>query len=85
MGATQTDGGDLTVEAGAAMGGTTRGLQAAVDDTAGLFVEDDSPTDENRYRARFYLDPAGFDPGEATDHPADARVDRLRGESHRAA
>jgi hypothetical protein len=64
----QTGGGDLTVEAGAAMAGTTAGMQAAVDDTAGLFVQDDSPTDENRYRARFYLDPSGFDPGESANH-----------------
>jgi uncharacterized repeat protein (TIGR01451 family) len=64
----QTGGGDLTVEAGAAMAGTTAGLQAAVNDTAGLFVQDDSPTDEDRYRARFYLDPTGFDPGETQNH-----------------
>lgn len=64
----QTDGGDLTVEAGAAMGGTLAGIQARVDDTAGLFVQDDSPTDENRYRARLYVDPTGFDPGESANH-----------------
>ena len=44
------------------------GLSAAVDDTLGLYVQDDSPSDEGRYRMRFYLDPNGFDPGEAEGH-----------------
>jgi ELWxxDGT repeat protein len=59
-----TDGGDLSVQAGATLHGTM-GLSALVDDTAGLFVADESPNDETRYRARFYFDPNGFDPGEA--------------------
>ena len=61
-----TDGEDLTAQAGAAMASTSFGLQAVVDDTVGVYVEDGSPADENRYRARFYFDPSGFDPGEAT-------------------
>jgi hypothetical protein len=36
-----------------------------VDDVAALYVQDDTPLDESRYRARFYFDPNGFDPGEA--------------------
>jgi hypothetical protein len=36
-----------------------------VDDTAGAFVQDDTPSAEARYRARFYFDPNGFDPGES--------------------
>ena len=59
-----TDGGDLTVTPGAALAGSF-GLQGVVDDTAGLFVQDDSPDDEGRYRVRFSIDPNGFDPGEA--------------------
>ena len=59
-----TDSGDLTVDASAAMAGTTLGLLGNVNDKTSLFVEDDSPEDENRYRARFYVDPTGFDPGE---------------------
>jgi hypothetical protein len=59
-----TGGGDLSVSPAAALVGT-QGLQAVVDDTAGLFVQDDSPDDEGRYRARFWLDPNGFDPGES--------------------
>ena len=63
-----TDGGDLSVAGSAALKGTTMGLQAVVDDTAGLYAQDDRPVDENRYRARFYFDTNGFDPGEAQAH-----------------
>ena len=56
---------DVSVSASAAMAGTTLGMLGLVDDTDPLFVQDDSPEDENRYRARFYVDPTGFDPGEA--------------------
>jgi hypothetical protein len=58
-------GGDVGLSAAAAMGGTTVGMQTVVNDTAGVYVQDNSPADESRYRARFYLDPNGFDPGEA--------------------
>jgi glucose/arabinose dehydrogenase len=60
-----TDGGDLTVTMAAALGGTGQGLEANVNDTRPLFVRDDTPNDENRYRARFHFDPNGFDPGES--------------------
>jgi len=65
---TGTDSGDLAVTAGAALNGTSFGLRALVDDTNSLFVEDDTPASETRYRARFYFDPNGFDPGEAQNH-----------------
>ena len=61
-------GGDLAASGAAALAGTNVGVQAVVNDTDGLFVQDDSPADEGRYRARFYLDPNGFDPGEAQNH-----------------
>jgi hypothetical protein len=61
-----TDGGDLSVTGAAALKTSTAGLQGVVDDTAGLFVQDNTPNDENRYHARFYVDPNGFDPGEAS-------------------
>jgi uncharacterized repeat protein (TIGR01451 family) len=61
------DAGDLSVDGAAAMAGTSYGLSAAVNDVAGLYAEDGSPNDEDRYRARFYLDPGTFDPGEAND------------------
>jgi ELWxxDGT repeat protein len=59
-----TDGGDLSVQPAAALHGTV-GLSALVDDTASLFVVDESPNNEFHYRARFRLDPNGFDPGES--------------------
>jgi hypothetical protein len=54
------------VAGSAALAATSFGLQAAVDDTRPLFVQDDRPGDESHYRARFYFDPNGFDPGEAS-------------------
>jgi hypothetical protein len=66
--AAATDAGQLSVTAAAALAGTTRGLQGHVDDVNPLYVQDDSPADEGRYRARFYLDPNGFDPGESQLH-----------------
>jgi hypothetical protein len=60
-----TDGGDLAVTGGAGMKGTASGLQAFVNDTKGLYVQDDTPADELAYRARFYFNPGDFDPGEA--------------------
>jgi hypothetical protein len=64
---TSANDGDLTVSAAAALDGA-QGLAALVDDTAGLFVQDDRPDAESRYRARFWLDPNGFDPGTAQGH-----------------
>ena len=58
-----TDGGDLSVAQVSAMDGTW-GLRGIVDDTAGLYVQDDAPWSEPYYRARFYFDTNGFDPGE---------------------
>jgi hypothetical protein len=66
--ASVTDGGDLGPSAFAAQKLSSVGLQGVVDDTAGIYVEHDSSHHENRYRARFYFDPNGFDPGEAQSH-----------------
>lgn len=63
-----TDGGDLSVSAASGMAGTASGLEALVDDTAPLFVQDETPVGEGRYRVRFYFDPNGFDPGETQGH-----------------
>jgi hypothetical protein len=67
-GATSTGGGNLSVQGAAALHGTTFGLQALVNDTTGLYVEDDTPDNENYYYARFYFDTKDFDPGEAQFH-----------------
>ena len=66
--ASVTDGGNLAVSPAGAMAGSALGLAGVVDDTAPLYVEDQTPHDERRYRARLYFDPNGFDPGEAQDH-----------------
>jgi hypothetical protein len=58
------DSGDLSASPVSAMEGSW-GLRGVVDDTAGIYVQDDSPIGEVRYRARFTFDPNGFDPGEA--------------------
>jgi hypothetical protein len=63
-----TGGGDLFVTNGAAIGSGSYGLEAFVDDTEPLFVRDDSPVNESRYRARFYFSTDDFDPGEALAH-----------------
>jgi hypothetical protein len=66
--AAQTGGGDLSAGPLGGLAATTPGLQAAVDDVTGLFVADDTPAGESRYRARFYVHPNGFDPGEGQAH-----------------
>ena len=50
------DGGDLSVTSAAALV-NTKGLQAVIDDTNSIYVTDDRPNAEPRYRARFYFDP----------------------------
>jgi hypothetical protein len=51
-----TDAGDLSVSLSAALVGS-QGLQAVIDDTNAIYVTDDRPNAEPRYRARFYFDP----------------------------
>ena len=51
-----TDGGDLSVNATAALLGS-QGLRAVINNTASMYVTDDRPNAEIRYRARFYFDP----------------------------
>jgi hypothetical protein len=54
--ANKPDAGDLSVSAAAALVGSN-GMQAVIDDTVTIFVTDDTPNAEPRYRARFYFDP----------------------------
>jgi hypothetical protein len=63
--AAMTDGGDLSVSGAAALVGSF-GLEGSIDDKTAIYVQDDTPSDENRYVARFLFDPNGFDPGEAS-------------------
>jgi hypothetical protein len=60
-----TGGGSLLVGGPGALADTTAGMIAFVTDTDPLFVQDDTPGAEDRYRARFYFDPNSFDPGES--------------------
>jgi hypothetical protein len=54
-----TDGGNLSVTSAAALAGSY-GMQALINDNNRIFVQDDSPTAETRYRARFLFDPHGI-------------------------
>jgi uncharacterized protein YjiK len=51
-----SDVGDLSASTPAALVGT-KGLQAVIDDINSIYVSDDTPNAEPRYRARFYFDP----------------------------
>ena len=75
-----TDGGQLFRSGPAAMKHTDFGLLGYWWTTPpALYVEDDSPRDERRYRARFWIEPKGFDPGEAEGHLRTRIVHRFRG------
>jgi hypothetical protein len=50
------DLGDLSVSPSAALVGA-QGMQVVIDDNNTIYVTDDSPNAEMRYRARFYFDP----------------------------
>jgi hypothetical protein len=50
------DLGDLSVSTAAALIGS-QGMQAVIDDNTAIYVTDELPTAEPRYRARFYFDP----------------------------
>jgi parallel beta-helix repeat protein len=51
-----TGGGDLNVNPSAALAGAN-GLQVVINDGTAMYVRDDWPNAESRYRARFYFDP----------------------------
>jgi hypothetical protein len=51
-----TDNGDLGVSVAGALVGSY-GLQAVIDDSNSIYVTEDRPSAERRYRARFYFDP----------------------------
>ncbi len=60
--ANQNVGGRLAVSPAAALDGSF-GLSALVTDSSALYVQNDTPAAEPRYRARFLFDPNGFNPG----------------------
>ncbi|HZM21148.1 MAG TPA: DUF4832 domain-containing protein [Anaerolineales bacterium] len=51
-----TDNGNLTLSPSAALV-SNQGLQVVIDDANSVYVADDRPSAEPRYRARFYFDP----------------------------
>lgn len=65
--ASVTDAGDLSVSPAAALIGAN-GLQAVVDDNSAIYVTDDRPNAEPRYRARFYFDPNSIPMASTNDH-----------------
>ena len=50
---------DLSVSPGAALVGSS-GMAALIDNTTGMYIQDDTPASEASYRARFYFDPNGI-------------------------
>ena len=54
--ASVTNGGNLSVSSNAALSGNY-GMQATIRNATGMYLRDDSPNAETRYRARFYFDP----------------------------
>ncbi|HET6597170.1 MAG TPA: hypothetical protein VFG81_16205 [Anaerolineales bacterium] len=60
-------GGDLSVSTAAALVGT-RGMQAAINDNTAIYVTDDAPSAESRYRARFYFDPNSISMASGDNH-----------------
>ena len=65
--ANKTDVGDLSVGPAAVLKGTY-GMQAVIDDTTTIFVTDDTPSAEPRYRARFYFDPNSISMASGDSH-----------------
>ncbi|MEZ5471429.1 MAG: hypothetical protein R3E90_06590 [Marinicella sp.] len=60
-GTTNPDAGALAVSAASAMAGTACGLEVSILGTRDKnFVQDTNPNGEQRYRARFYIDPNGI-------------------------
>jgi len=66
--ANNNDGGNLSVSAVAALEGAF-GLQALINDNTAVYVQDDTPTAETRYRARFSFDPNTIAMGNNDMHP----------------
>jgi hypothetical protein len=57
------DGGDLSIASGAALGGSSYGMQCVIDDTHGLYGDKSLgtwPGSATSLRIRFYLDPNGL-------------------------
>ena len=62
-----TDNGDLSVSAAAALVGNN-GLLAVLNDNNSIYLSDDNPNAERRYRARFYFDPNSITMADGDTH-----------------
>jgi PKD repeat protein len=62
------DGGDLSVTSGDAALVGSSGMQVDIDDNTPIYVTDDSPDSEIRYRTRFYFDPNSISMGDGDQH-----------------
>ncbi|MGQ0601610.1 MAG: LamG-like jellyroll fold domain-containing protein [Anaerolineales bacterium] len=62
-----TDNGSLSVSPASALIGA-RGMQANINDNNVIFVTDNTPNSETRYRARFYFDPNSIPMGNSDAH-----------------
>lgn len=58
---------DLSVSPTAALVGTN-GMAALIDNTTAMYITDDTPVSEARYRARFYFDPNSLTMAEGDTH-----------------
>lgn len=62
-----TDGGDLSVSSSAALIGS-QGMQVVIDDNNAIYLVDDHPEAESRYRTRFYFDPNSISMASGDSH-----------------
>ena len=64
---TVIDGGDLAATEAAALVGSY-GMAAVLDDNTAIYVRDNTPASETRYRCRFYFDPNSISMGALDAH-----------------
>lgn len=62
----ETDSGDLSAHADAALHGSY-GAKLVIDDTNSIYVQDNTPSGESRYRLRFYIDINSLSMGEGDE------------------
>jgi hypothetical protein len=72
---TTTDGGDLSVTAAAALGGTDYGLSAFIDDTNVIYGEKTFTLTSNVYRLRFDIDPNTLTMAHNDNFPVNVTLD----------
>lgn len=66
----------MSVSPSAALAGT-QGIQVLINDTTSMYVTDERPSSEPRYRARFYFDPNSLMMTDGDSHPVMTGYDAL--------